>query len=95
MKPDQIQKLAKYGSAGVLIADMLAVVALVKIWSGWGDGKISPQDENIFRWGTIILFIISIIIVPFVYRELKTTDETPVRVQKKLAVRVKRGSKRK
>ena len=62
----KIQKrLSRYGTAGILLADMSSVYALVKVWSGWN--VASPEDVRAFRWATALLFLISIVIVPIVF----------------------------
>jgi len=67
------KRISSCGTAGIFLADMGSVCALVRTWSGWGD--TSPNDKMIFRWATVILFIVSVIIVPFVFVYCKKIDE--------------------
>lgn len=65
-------QLSRYGTAGILLADMAAVCTLVKTWSVWGNNK--PEDDAIFRWATMILFVVSVVIVPIIFTYCRRID---------------------
>ena len=64
-----LNKLSKTGIWGIFALDMMLVVALAKIFKDW-----QGDDQIVFKWAILALFIISVLIVPFIYLACKYID---------------------